>query len=58
MQRTLYRGRSVVVAVIVGIIITHLPEQSLLHKAIIQNVRSNLCHLESYRWQHFVHLSQ
>lgn len=58
MQLTLYRGRFVVAAVIVGTIITHLPEQSLLHKAITQNVRSNLCHPESYRWQHFVHLSQ
>lgn len=40
------------------IIIIHLPEQYRLHKVIFQNVRSNLCHLESYHLQHFIHLSQ
>lgn len=54
MQLILYRGRSIIII----IIIIHLPERSRLHEVIFQNVRSNLCHLESYHWQHFIHLSQ
>lgn len=46
MQVILYRG---------GLVLLLFTFQNSMR---FQNVKSNLCHLESYHWQHFIHLSQ